>query len=57
MRTRANQAPFPSYLPSGFAHRLDAYGTDTAAFGFDPEQIARVFTRDHSLGVKSRCVV
>ncbi len=43
------QLPNPSYLPPRFVHRLDAYGADTAAFGFDSEQVARIFTRDLSL--------
>jgi hypothetical protein len=46
MSVRQQPLPNPSYLPPGFVHRLDVFGTDTAAFGFDSEQVARIFTRD-----------
>lgn len=46
MSAHDNSLPNPSYLPEGFAHRLDAFGGDTAAFGFDPQQVVRIFTRD-----------
>ena len=51
MSVHDGPVPDPTYPPTGFVHRLDAYGTDTAAFGFDSRQIARIFTRDLDLGV------
>jgi hypothetical protein len=52
-----DQLPNPSYLPPGFLHRLDVYGNDTAGFGFDSKQVARIFTRDLSLASWNRPLV